>query len=156
MSEARTGPPPEKEAAAPVGQPGQRRDFQNSSCQENTTTRGAVEAQTIDCKDLWKLVSAVMRRGELRRYVPKTPAWCRRIGEDVWLTLMLDHDPDPTEIQLLLDAHARATARRDHERDVAEKERAVRALARRYMRGEHVPANALSQILGEPRFKCST
>jgi hypothetical protein len=53
----------------------------------------------------------------------------------VWFQLMLDRELDPTEMQLLLDAHDRATARRDHKRHIAEKERALRALARRYMRG---------------------
>jgi hypothetical protein len=77
-----------------------------------------------------------MPRGELRRYVPRHPAWCRRIGDDVWLSLMLQHDPDPTEIPLLLDAHARASAKRDYEQEVARKEREERESVRRWMRGQ--------------------
>jgi hypothetical protein len=39
MSKERTGPPPpEKEAAAPVGEPGQRRDFDNGSDSQNYTS----------------------------------------------------------------------------------------------------------------------
>ena len=84
---------------------------------------------------MFELAFAVMPRGELRPHLPRYPAWCKRIGDDVWFQLMLGRELDPTEMQLLLDAHDRATARRDHKRHIAEKERALRALARRYMRG---------------------
>jgi len=144
----RTGPPPEKEAAAQVSGPGQRRDFDNGSdSQQNTTTKARAEAgSTIDRKRLWEMARALMPRGELRRDVPKHPAWCRRIGDDVCFRLMLDRDPDPTEVELLRDAHARATARRDHERQAAAEERELRALARSLMRGQRVLPNALGDI----------
>src|SRR4051812_36009884 len=61
-----------------------------------------------------------------------------------WSSLIFDRQPDPSEIKLLLEAHGRATARRDHEREVAEKERQLQVLARQLMRGERVPPNAVS------------
>ena len=84
---------------------------------------------------MFELAFAVMPRGELRPHLPRYPAWCKRIGDDVWVQLMLGRELDPTEMQLLLDAHDRATARRKHECEVAAKERELRALARHYMRG---------------------
>jgi hypothetical protein len=58
-----------------------------------------------------------MPRGELRRYVPFWPWWCRRIGKDVIDSVVHYRMLDPSEIRLLLDAHARATERRDEEQE---------------------------------------
>jgi hypothetical protein len=130
------GAPPKEVAAAQVSGPGQRRDFgSGSDSQQITTTVPHAQAPSLDRQRLFELALAVMPRGELRRHLPRYPEWCKRIGSDVWFQLMLDHELDPTEIQLLLDAHDRATARRKHECEVAAKERELRALARHYMRG---------------------
>ena len=130
------GAPPKEVAAAQVSGPGQRRDFgSGSDSQQITTTVPLAKVPSPDRQRLFELAFAVMPRGELRPHLPRYPAWCKRIGDDVWVQLMLGRELDPTEMQLLLDAHDRATARRDHKRHIAEKERALRALARRYMRG---------------------
>jgi len=137
MADARrTGPPPEKEAAAQVSGPGQRPDFDNSTSQENTTTGRMAEASsTIDTAQLLRLALAIVPRGELRRYLRGEPAWCRRAGDDTLVPLVLGTLPDQSEIDLLLKAHGRAAARRDHERKIAEEERELRLLARRLKRG---------------------
>jgi len=132
-------PPPKKrerrpgQEAAILGKTGE------VNCSDNATNRLAlspkIDAKALDRQRLWELALAVMPRGELRRHLPRYPEWCKRIGSDVWFQLMLDHELDPTEIQLLLDAHDRATARRKHECEIAAKERELRALARHYMRG---------------------
>ncbi|MBV9151308.1 MAG: hypothetical protein JO204_05995 [Alphaproteobacteria bacterium] len=124
MTDTREKPPPENETAALVGKPGQRRDFDNSSGEQNTTSGHTVEASSLlEREQLLKLAAEIMPCADLRRYVPRHPAWCRRIGKDVWFRLMLDRDPDPSEIQLLFEAHKRAVARREHEQEVARKER---------------------------------
>ncbi|MBV9153865.1 MAG: hypothetical protein JO008_12210 [Alphaproteobacteria bacterium] len=43
MTDTREKPPPENETAALVGKPGQRRDLDNSSNEQNTTNGHAVE-----------------------------------------------------------------------------------------------------------------
>jgi hypothetical protein len=110
---------------------------------------GAPEAPSLpDRTTLIKMAHAIMPFGELRRYAPKHPAWCRRIGEDVCVSLLTHREPDPTEIPLLLDAHARAVARRDRAIEDKWKEEALRDLARRIERREPVPPGELDRILG--------
>ena len=106
------GAPPKEVAAAQVSGPGQRRDFgSGSDSQQITTTVPLAKAPSLARQRLWELAFAVMPRGELRPHLPRYPAWCKRIGDDVWVQLMLDRQPDPSEIRLLLEANARATAR---------------------------------------------
>jgi hypothetical protein len=130
----RTGPPEKRER-----RPGQEAAILGKTGKVNngeiTTPPAHAQVPSLDRQRLWELALAVMPRGELRRNLPRYPEWCKRIGSDVWFQLMLDHELDPTEIQLLLDAHDRAKARRKHECEVAAKERELRALARQYMRG---------------------
>lgn len=81
-------------------------------------------------RHLWLLGSSNLR------FVGAAPSrLCRRIGDDVWFSLMLQHDPDPTEIPLL-GAHARSTAKRGHEQEVARKEHEEHERVRRWMRAE--------------------
>ena len=123
------GAPPKEVAAAQVSGPGQRRDFgSGSDSQQITTTVPLAKAPSLDRQRLWELAFAVMPRGELRRHLPKYPAWCKRIGDDVWFQLMLDREPDPSEIRLLLEANARATAGRDQLNE-------MKASAARWARG---------------------
>jgi hypothetical protein len=123
------GAPPKEVAAAQVSAPGQRRDFgSGSDSQQITTTIPLAKAPSLDRQRLWELAFAVMPRGELRRHLPRYPAWCKRIGDDVWFQLMLDREPDPSEIRLLLEANARATARRDQLHE-------MKASAARWARG---------------------
>jgi hypothetical protein len=135
MTDAPRAGPPEKRERSRAGTTAAHLENTLRSSAEITTPPAHAQAPSLDRQRLWELALAVMPRGELRRHLPRYPAWCRRIGDDVWFQLMLDHELDPTEIQLLLDAHDRATARRKHECEVAAKERELRALARHYMRG---------------------
>ena len=155
MTDAPEGgtPPPENEAAAQVGKPGQRRDFDSSNTNSTTSRLPAEAGSTFDRKQLQQMAVAIMPRGELRRHVRKEPPWCQRIGADVWFSLMVQRDPDRSEIQLLLDAHARAVARREHERTILDGEKTLRDIARRIRRGEPVPPNALHNVLGAPDMK---
>jgi hypothetical protein len=126
---AKGGAPPKEVAAAQVSAPEQRRDFGNGSdSQQITITVPLAKAPSLDRQRLWELAFAVMPRGELRRHLPRYPAWCKRIGDDVWFQLMLDREPDPSEIRLLLEANARATARRDQLHE-------MKASAARWARG---------------------
>jgi hypothetical protein len=134
MTDAPTGPP-EKRERGQAGTTAAHLETTLTNTGEITTTPAHAQVPSLDRQRLWELALAVMPRGELRRNLPRYPEWCKRIGSDVWFQLMLDHELDPTEIQLLLDAHDRAKARRKHECEVAAKERELRALARQYMRG---------------------
>jgi hypothetical protein len=137
----RAGPPPENRTRRPaVTGTAHLENTSSNSAHLSTTCARAETSSPIDAKrrEFFEMADAVASRGELRWFVPRYPAWCRRIGDDVWLQLMLDRDLDPSEIQLLLDAHTRAAARRDHERKIAEEERELRLLARR-LKGLLVP-----------------
>ena len=135
MTEAKGRAPPQQRDAAEAG---------------TTATAPACgeELSTLDRHRLFEMATAISPKGDLRRHVPTWPLWCRRIGDDVTYSLIVKDRPDPSEMRLLLDAHARATARRDHDREVDEKERKLRALSRRAMRGEHIPPNAVAEIMG--------
>ena len=115
----RAGPPPKSDARRAATTAGHQEDKGNGNGVNYTTTRTAVEAvSTIiaERRRLERLATDIAPHGELRRYLPTWPLWCRRIGRDVIQSLGLKSQPDPSEIQLLLDAHARATGRRDRER----------------------------------------
>jgi len=97
-------------------------------------------AAPLDRDQLLKLATQIMPCTELRRYVPRHPAWCRRIAKDVWFRLMLDREPEPSEIQLLFEAHKRAVGRRDREQ--ARKQRRVAGF-------DNAARGALTEILRE-------
>ena len=140
--------PLENEAAALVGKPGQRRDFDNnSSSAENTTTSPTVEAP-LDRQQLFSIARAVMPRGELRRFTPKWPLSFRRIGADVYFSLFVKGGPDATELDLLLNAYIRALARREQTRPFADRNRALQALLERSVRGERIAPGEVAAILG--------
>jgi hypothetical protein len=52
-----------------------------------------------------RLARDISPHGLLRRYVPYSPSWCRRIGRDVFGSLSSRTRLDPTEIWLVQDAH---------------------------------------------------
>jgi hypothetical protein len=137
MDDIKERAPPEKEAAALVGNPEQRRHLDNSSGANITTAERSAEAAStfdLDKYQLMQLATDVAPHGNLRRYVPLWPFWCRRIGTDVLQSFVMKSGPDPTEIPLLLDAHARATAKRNEERETAEQGLRPEAQLRRSMR----------------------
>lgn len=133
MTAAPRAQPPEKRTRRPaVTGAAQIESTSSNSAHYSTTPARAETSSTIDAKrrEFFKMAEAVAPRGELRRFVPQWPLWCRRIGHDVIYSLIVKNQPDSSEAALLADAHARATARRDHLREIAEIETKMKAIAR--------------------------
>ena len=117
------GPPPEKEAATSMSESKQPRDFgSNTDDEHNTSEPFGKTLSDAERRRFVRLAADICPNGLLRRYVPYTPSWCRRIGRDVMESLKWRHRLDPSEIQLLLDAHHRAVAEQEETRCAAEKE----------------------------------
>jgi len=142
----REKPPPEEGAATLVGKPGQPRVFDSSSA-ENTTTPPTLEA-SLGRRQVFHIARALMPRGELRRFTPKWPLSCRRIGADVNFSLFIKGWPDATELDLLLHAYIRALAKREQTRPFADRNRPLQALLERSMRGERIAPGEVAAILG--------
>ena len=116
-------PPPEKVAATSMSESKQPRDFGSNTNSEYTTPEPFGKILSDDEKRHFRRFALdICPHGQLRRYVPYTPRWCRRIGSDVRESLRWRHRLDSTEIQLLLDAHGRTIAKQAEERRAAEKE----------------------------------
>ena len=128
----RAGPPENRTRRPAVTEAAQIESTSSNSTNYSTTPAHAETSSTIDAKrgEFFKMAEAVAPRGELRRFVPQWPLWCRRIGDDVIYSLIVKNQPDSSEVALLADAHARATARRDHLREIDEIEMKMRAIAR--------------------------
>jgi hypothetical protein len=89
---------------------------ENEGSSSATPASRAAETDRLAKKDLYlRLATDIASGGCLRRYVPCWPWWCRRIGKDVIYSVTYYGMPDPSEITLLFDAHARAVAERDAE-----------------------------------------
>ena len=107
MTDERTGPPIKRKAATQGSEPKQPRDFGSNTSRKYTTADLANKTLSREeRRHLKYLAVELCPNGTLRRYLPFSPAWCRRIGKDVIHAIVLD----PTEIRLLLDAHSRAIA----------------------------------------------
>ena len=111
MTDNRAGPPIKKEAATQGSEPGQPRDFGCNTNAKYTTAYPPGEILSVEEKRrLQDLALDILPLGTLRRYLPFSPAWCRRIGRDVLHAIgvrRLDH----TEIWQLQDAYSRAIAK---------------------------------------------
>ena len=79
-----------------------------------------------NCENFERLAMDIAPYGELRRYVPKWPGWCRQISGEVLNALDRKAQLTPKQIRLLLKAHARATASREEQRLAAERKRETR------------------------------
>lgn len=101
----------------------QPRDFgSNTSKEYNTPEPFGKILSDAEKRPFRRLALDICPHGLLRRYVPYTPSWCRRIGRDVMESLKWRHRLDSTEIQLLLDGHERTIAKQEEERRAAERE----------------------------------
>jgi hypothetical protein len=106
MSNPHGGAPTEKAAAIPAGNQDSGA-IRNNNSSINTTTSLALMA------------SGIIAGGPLRRYVPRRPRWCRRIGDDVITALMSPYGPDESEVRMLHDAYERAVSIREQMGDVS-------------------------------------
>jgi hypothetical protein len=119
----RGGPPPEKVAATSMSESKQPRDLGSNTSAEYTTPEPPDKILSdAERRHLKWLAVDLCPHGTLRRYVPYSPSWCRRIGRDFIGALLSGRRLDPTEIWLLQDAHRRAVAKQQEERQAAEKE----------------------------------
>jgi hypothetical protein len=116
-------PPPEEVAATSMSESKQPRDLGSNTNAEYTTPEPPDKILSdAERRHFRRLALDIPPHGLLRRYVPYSPSWCRRIGRDVIGSLRSRTRLDPTETQLLLDAHRRAVAKQEEERRAAEKE----------------------------------
>jgi len=101
----------------------QPRDFGSNTSAQYTTSEPFGKILSDDEKRHFRRIALdICPHCLLRRYVPYTPSWCRRIGRDVMESLKWRRRLDSTEIRLLLDSHGRVIAKQEEERRAAEKE----------------------------------
>src|SRR5262245_37043476 len=95
------GPPPEKVAATSMSESKQPRDFGSNTNAEYITAEASGKILSdVEKRHFGRLALDICPHGQLRRYVPYTPRWCRRIGRDVMDSLGVREKLDPSEIQL--------------------------------------------------------